>query len=108
VTIPTTENSKVIGISSERADREKQLVLSQTPSATQQLCRALREFPGEAGALGATWTTREKAEHQAAQFCHAARADDVELPTGEYHARAFELAGKRWGVVVWYACVLQR
>ena len=103
MSISTSNNSTGTGVSRERADHEQHLVLSQTPSPTKELCRALREFPGEAGALGVTWNTRKEAETHAIQFCDAACAYDVESSTGEYHARVFELVGGRWGVVVWYA-----
>ena len=103
MTTSKTEISTGTDINSERADREQQLVLSPTPGVTQQLCWALKEFPGQSGALGCTWTTREEAERHAAQFCEAARVEDVGSPSGEYYARVFELTAEQWGVVVWYA-----
>ena len=71
-------------------------------SVTEALRRALIERPGEAGALGCTWTLREDADRLATRFCRASPSDSVASASGEYHARVYELPGDRWGVVVWY------
>jgi hypothetical protein len=77
-------------------------------SLTEALRRALIERPGEAGALGSTWTAREAAERQAGQFCQARPADCVASAKGEYRARVYELADDRWGVVVWYTLTAEK
>jgi hypothetical protein len=69
---------------------------------TETLRRALIERPGEAGALGSTWSNRDDCERQAAQFCEARPAACVSSAKGDYCARVYELPGDLWGIVVWY------
>ena len=82
-----------------------QEVSTEPRDLTEVLRRALIEHPGEAGALGSTWSTREDGERQAAQFCRARPVDCVASAKGNYYARVYELADDRWGVAVWYDMV---
>jgi hypothetical protein len=98
----TTDKSVVTYASFALANDVTQEVPPEPRNLTEVLRRALIERPGESGALGSTWVTREVAERQAVQFCQARPADCVASAKGNYRARVYELLGGRWGVVVWY------
>ena len=97
-----TTDTSLTYVSIALANEVTQEVLAEPRNLTEVLRRTLIERPGEAGALGMTWIAREDGERQAAQFCRARPVDCVASAKGEYHARVYELAGGRWGVVVWY------
>jgi hypothetical protein len=100
----TTDNS-ITRVSIARANDAMGERASEFWNLTEVLRRALIAHPGQAGALGDTWTARGGAERQAAQFCHARPGDCVASAEGDYYARIYELPGDRWGVVVWYDMV---
>ena len=98
----STTDKSLTYVSVALANEVTQEVLAEPRHLTEVLRRALIERPGEAGALGSTWSTREDGERQAAQFCRARPVDCVASAKGNFHARVYELADDRWGVVVWY------
>ena len=100
-----TTNRSLTYVSIALANDASREVLPEPRNLTEVLQRALIERPGEAGALGMTWIAREDGERQAAQFCQARPVDCVASANGDYHARVYELAGGRWGVVLWYDMV---
>jgi hypothetical protein len=97
-----TTDKSLTYVSIALANEVTQEVLAEPRNLTEVLRRALIVRPGEAGALGSTWSTREDAERQAAQFCRVRPVDCVASAKGDYRARVYELSGGRWGVVVWY------
>jgi hypothetical protein len=98
----STTDKSLTYVSVALANDVTQEVSPELRNLTEVLRRALIERPGEAGALGTTWSTREDGERQAAHFCQARPVDCVASARGDYHARVYELLGDRWGVVVWY------
>jgi hypothetical protein len=71
----STTDKSLIHVSFGLANDVTLEVPPEPTNLTEVLRRALIERPGEAGALGATWTACEGAQRQAAQFCLARPVD---------------------------------